>query len=77
MAPIDEVEKQSKIFKYFQDVLELANHYNINKDLFTNGFFRPSLDLNIKYENGDSTVYYGNRIPAEHVIFFILTWVTT
>lgn len=70
MAPIDEVEKQSKIFKYFQDVLELANHYNINKDLFTNSYFRPSLDLNVKYESKDSNVFYGNRIPAEHVTYF-------
>ena len=68
MVPIEEVEKQTKLFKYFQDVLEISNHYNINKDLFNDGFFRPSLDLNITYESNDTTVYHGNRVPAEKVM---------
>jgi hypothetical protein len=56
----------------FEGVLKIADHYNINKDLFSGGnrFFKPTLDLQVEYENANK-VYYGNRLQAKNVSFSI------
>ncbi len=67
---MDQIETQTKLIKSYQDILKIANHYNINKDLFENAYFRPTLDLSITYPNEDKyekNVFYGNRIPAQKV----------
>jgi hypothetical protein len=48
----------------------MASHYNIYKDLFEQGYFRPSVDMNIEFnieENNSQNVYFGNKIPANCV----------
>lgn len=67
-VPIDEIENQTKLFKYFKDVVQVANHYNINQDLFEKSFFRPSLDLNVQYADTNSNVYVGNKIEANKTV---------
>ena len=46
--------------------MKIADHYNIFKDLFEQGYFRPCLDLTVQYTHEKKTqnVFYGNRIPA-------------
>ncbi len=63
--PIEQIENQKNLFKYFQDIVDIANHYNINKDMFNQAFFRPSLDLSVKYN--EENVFHGNRLPARKV----------
>lgn len=54
--------------KYFKDTVQVANHYNIYKDLFGQAFFRPCMDLNVKYQSESAVeVFYGNRIAAQNV----------
>ena len=68
-VPIEKVEDETKLTKYFKDTVQIAKHYNIYKDLFGQGFFRPCLDLNVKYQGEtEKEVFYGNRIAAENVI---------
>ncbi len=64
--PIEKIESEKNIFKYFQDIVEIANHYNINQDFFDQAFFRPALDLTVKYK--DERVFYGNKFSANKVI---------
>lgn len=70
-VPIDKIEEQTKAFKYFKDVVKIANHYKIYKDLFENGFFRPAIDLNVKFSEENSletSVYCGNKISASKMV---------
>ena len=69
MVPLDEIHKQSKLIRSFKDILTIANHYNINKDLFHQSFFKPVLDLNVEYENSEKKyeVYHGNRLASKIV----------
>lgn len=71
MVPIDEINKQTKLIRSFKDILTIANHYNINKDLFHNSFFKPALDLNVVYEiekgKKSESVFHGNRLASRYV----------
>lgn len=68
-VPIEKVEDETKLTKYFKDTVQIAKHYNIYKDLFGQGFFRPCLDLNVKYQGEtEKEVFYGNRIAAENTV---------
>lgn len=70
-VPLEKINQQTKQLKSFRDVLKIANHYNINKDLFHQSFFNPSIDLNVEYTTDDKksvNIYYGNKIAAKNVI---------
>lgn len=67
---MDEINKQYKYYSAFKYIQRIADHYNINKDIFENAFFCPSIDLKIEYsnkENNSIPVYYGNKITANEV----------
>ena len=64
----------SKLLSSFKQIQIMASHYNIYKDLFKQGYFRPSVDLSIEFkidENNSHNVYFGNKIPANCVNMFI------
>jgi hypothetical protein len=65
-VPTEKVDRQTKIFSNYSHIMKIADHYNIFKDLFEQGYFRPCLDLCVQYthENRTQKVFYGNRIPA-------------
>lgn len=73
-TPIDQIEKNHKEMSQFENVFRMAEHYNINNDLFDRAYFRPVCDLQVAYDN--QSVYYGNRIQAEKVRLFITVTVT-
>ena len=63
------VDKLTKIFSNFSHIMKIADHYNIYKDLFGQGFFRPCLDLNVWYmdQNKNQKVFHGNKLSASLV----------
>lgn len=63
------VDKLTKIFSNFSHIMKIADHYNIYKDLFGQGFFRPYLDLNVQYmdQNKIQKVFHGNKLSASLV----------
>jgi len=71
MAPIEELNIQHKKLNSFRDIISISNHYNINKDLFYQSYFRPTLDLNIEYASNDNkkseNIFYGNKLSAKNV----------
>jgi large subunit ribosomal protein L38 len=69
-VPVKEIEEFSKLVTSFKHIQSIANHYNIYKDLFEQGYFKPSVDLNIEYKTSDNksyNVYFGNKISANYV----------
>ena len=65
-VPLDEITRQEKLFTGYKYIQSIADHYNINKDLFEQAYFVPTLDLKVNYES--FPVYYGNKMSAQLVI---------
>lgn len=72
-VPLDEIAKQEKLLFNFKSIKNIADHYNIYKDLFEHAYFVPALDLNVSYSNVEDgltlPVYYGNKMTAKSVLF--------
>lgn len=66
-VPIDVVNKHTKILTAFKQVQIIAEHYNIYNNLFGSQYFRPVVDLNVKYPSNN--VFYGNKINAKDVLY--------
>ncbi len=73
-VPLEKIERDIKIATSLKFIQKLADYYNINKDLFANGYFRPVIDLAVQYSNENKShgVYYGNKLPAKYVSLFSL-----
>ena len=71
--PIEEINQKAMILNSFETVQKIADHYNVNEDLFGQAFFKPAFDLKVEFktETTRKPVYYGNRIEAKHVIKMI------
>ena len=65
-VPIEKIENETKFLKSYKDITQIANYYNINKDLFDQAYFRPALDFYVKFGE-ENNVYTGNRIAANKV----------
>lgn len=65
VIPMDKVKADWWLESGPSHIERMAQHYAIFRDLFNGDFFRPSLELKVKYDYDDefvTPVYYGNVV---------------
>jgi hypothetical protein len=68
---IEEIREQFKYYTHLENVKKISDQYKINEHLFDQAFFRPTIDLNINYNDDNKIkIYHGNKIEAKQVTSF-------